>query len=31
VVNDVSADLAGGRATPADAAQKVQQAWQLAN
>jgi raffinose/stachyose/melibiose transport system substrate-binding protein len=31
VVNDVSADLAAGRVSPADAAKKVQQAWQLAN
>lgn len=31
VVNDISADLAAGRVSPADAANKVQQAWQLAN
>ncbi|WP_213958342.1 extracellular solute-binding protein [Variovorax sp. dw_954] len=31
VVNDVSADLAAGRTTPADAANAVQQAWKLAN
>ena len=31
VVNDISADLAAGRVTPVDAANKVQQAWQLAN
>jgi raffinose/stachyose/melibiose transport system substrate-binding protein len=31
VVNDVSADLAAGRVSPADAAKKVQQAWLLAN
>jgi len=31
VVNDVSADLAAGRVSPADAANKVQQAWQQAN
>lgn len=31
VVNDVSADLAAGRVSPADAANKVQQAWLLAN
>jgi raffinose/stachyose/melibiose transport system substrate-binding protein len=31
VVNDISADLAGGRIKPAEAAQAVQDAWQLAN
>jgi raffinose/stachyose/melibiose transport system substrate-binding protein len=31
VVNDISAELAGGRIKPADAANKVQQAWKLAN
>ncbi len=31
VVNDISADLAGGRMKPADAAEAVQQAWELAN
>jgi raffinose/stachyose/melibiose transport system substrate-binding protein len=31
VVNDISADLAGGRIKPAEAAQAVQEAWQLAN
>lgn len=31
VVNDISADLAAGRVSPADAANKVQQAWQQAN
>jgi raffinose/stachyose/melibiose transport system substrate-binding protein len=31
VVNDISADLAGGRIKPADAAQAVQDAWQIAN
>jgi len=31
VVNDVSADLAAARISPADAANKVQQAWQQAN
>ncbi len=31
VVNDISADLAGGRIKPADAAGAVQQAWELAN
>jgi raffinose/stachyose/melibiose transport system substrate-binding protein len=31
VVNDISADLASGRVSPADAANKVQQAWKLAN
>jgi raffinose/stachyose/melibiose transport system substrate-binding protein len=31
VVNDVSADLAAGRVAPAEAANKVQQAWKLAN
>ncbi|MBX3607462.1 MAG: extracellular solute-binding protein [Piscinibacter sp.] len=31
VVNDISADLAAGRITPADAAAKVQQAWKQAN
>lgn len=31
VVNDISADLAGGRIAPAEAAQKVQQAWKQAN
>jgi len=31
VVNDVSADLAAGRIKPVEAAQAVQQAWQLAN
>jgi raffinose/stachyose/melibiose transport system substrate-binding protein len=31
VVNDISADLAAGRIKPADAAEAVQQAWQLAN
>jgi raffinose/stachyose/melibiose transport system substrate-binding protein len=31
VVNDISADLAGGRIKAADAAQAVQEAWQLAN
>ena len=31
VVNDISADLAAGRTTPAEAAAAVQQAWQLAN
>jgi len=31
VVNDVSADLAAARTSPADAANKVQQAWQQAN
>ena len=31
VVNDISADLAGGRIKPAEAAAKVQQAWQQAN
>jgi len=31
VVNDISADLAAGRVAPAEAANKVQQAWQLAN
>ena len=31
VVNDVSADLAAGRVSPADAANKVQQAWKQAN
>ena len=31
VVNDISAELAGGRIKPVDAANKVQQAWQQAN
>ena len=31
VVNDVSVELAGGRVSPADAANKVQQAWLQAN
>jgi raffinose/stachyose/melibiose transport system substrate-binding protein len=31
VVNDISADLAAGRIKPADAAQAVQDAWQIAN
>jgi raffinose/stachyose/melibiose transport system substrate-binding protein len=31
VVNDISADLAGGRIKPDEAAQAVQDAWQLAN
>jgi raffinose/stachyose/melibiose transport system substrate-binding protein len=31
VVNDISADLAGGRIKPEEAAQAVQDAWQLAN
>ena len=31
VVNDISADLAAGRVSPTDAANKVQQAWQQAN
>ena len=31
VVNDVSVELAGGRISPADAANKVQQAWLQAN
>ena len=31
VVNDISADLAGGRIKPEEAAQAVQEAWQLAN
>ncbi len=31
VVNDISADLAGGRIKPVDAAEAVQQAWELAN
>ena len=31
VVNDISADLAGGRIKPAEAAQAVQEAWVLAN
>lgn len=31
VVNDVSADLAGGRVSPAQAAAKVQEAWKQAN
>ncbi|MET0527960.1 MAG: extracellular solute-binding protein, partial [Microvirga sp.] len=31
VVNDISADLAGGRIKPAEAAQAVQDAWVLAN
>jgi len=31
VVNDISADLAAGRIKPAEAAQAVQDAWQLAN
>ena len=31
VVNDVSADIAAKVMTPKDAAQAVQQAWQLAN
>jgi raffinose/stachyose/melibiose transport system substrate-binding protein len=31
VVNDISADLAGGRMKPVDAAEAVQQAWELAN
>jgi len=31
VVNDISAELAGGRIKPLEAANKVQQAWQQAN
>jgi raffinose/stachyose/melibiose transport system substrate-binding protein len=31
VVNDISAELAAGRITPAKAAESVNQAWQLAN
>jgi raffinose/stachyose/melibiose transport system substrate-binding protein len=31
VVNDISADLAGGRVKPEEAAEAVQDAWQLAN
>ncbi len=31
VVNDISADLAGGRMKPVEAAEAVQQAWELAN
>jgi raffinose/stachyose/melibiose transport system substrate-binding protein len=31
VVNDISADLAGGRISPADAAAKVHSAWEQAN
>jgi len=31
VVNDVSADIAAKAMTPKEAAQAVQQAWQLAN
>jgi raffinose/stachyose/melibiose transport system substrate-binding protein len=31
VVNDVSADLAAGKTTPADAANAVQQAWKRAS
>jgi raffinose/stachyose/melibiose transport system substrate-binding protein len=31
VVNDISADLAAGRVSPADAANKVREAWQQAN
>lgn len=31
VVNDISADLAAGRITPTEAAESVQEAWQLAN
>lgn len=31
VVNDISAELASGRKTPVQAAQAVQEAWQLAN
>jgi raffinose/stachyose/melibiose transport system substrate-binding protein len=30
VVNDISADLAAGRMKPAEAAEAVQQAWELA-